>query len=165
MSWAAAAGLAKVLDVLQSHGIAIQPLVRRIGSLYSGQMDEAVEQHRRVAARKDEAIAVKPMRVGRIIAENSLPQHISGRRRVHRGSRMARICLLHRVDGQHADGVDRQLIDIAPTCHFFCLARPKTVEGESPLAYLFGAGTRPGGPGGSPQSYENVTWTAPNISL
>jgi len=55
------------------------------------------------------------MGVDRIIAQKPLPQHISGRCRIHRGSRMAGICLLHRVDGQHADGVDRQLIDIALT--------------------------------------------------
>jgi hypothetical protein len=42
---------------------------------------------------------------------------------------MARICLLHRIDGQHADGVDRQLIDFATTCHSSASLRPMTVEG------------------------------------
>jgi hypothetical protein len=43
--------------------------------------------------------------------------------------------LLHRVDGQHADGVDRQLIDIL-TCHS-CLASPQ-IGGrrKSALTYL-----------------------------
>jgi hypothetical protein len=49
---------------------------------------------------------------------------------------MARICLLHRVDGQHADGVDRQLIDIALTCHSSASLRPKSVEGGISFGYL-----------------------------
>src|SRR3984893_529338 len=99
-------------------------------------MDEAVEQHRGMAARKDKAIAVEPMRVCGIIAQKSLPQHISGGRRIHRGTGVAGICLLHRVDRQHANGVDRQLIDIALTCHSCVSLRPKSVEGGT---YRFGS--------------------------
>ena len=86
--------------------------------------------HRPIAAPDGRiALNIAPMRVCGIIAQKSLPQHISGRRRIHRGTGVAGICLLHRVDRQHANGVDRQLIDIVLTCHSCVSLRPKSVEG------------------------------------
>jgi hypothetical protein len=42
---------------------------------------------------------------------------------------MARICGLYRLDRQHADGVNRQLIDIAMMCHSSAFAAPQ--EGDN----------------------------------
>jgi hypothetical protein len=40
---------------------------------------------------------------------------------------MARICGLYRLDRQHVDGVNRQLIDIAMMCHSSASLRRKRV--------------------------------------
>src|SRR5215472_8078983 len=117
MSRAAAAGLAEGLDVVQRHGIASDLLIARVRRLDAGEMDQAVQQHGRMAAGQHEAVAIDPARVYRIVTQHALPQRVGGRRRVHRRAGMAGLRLLHRIHRQHADGVDRKLIDIRLMCH------------------------------------------------
>ena len=85
--------LAEVPDVIQRHvGIA-------------GQVQQRIQQHRAVASREDEAVAVRPVRVGRVELQELGEQHGCNVGGAHRQARMAGIGLLHRVHGKGADGI------------------------------------------------------------
>ena len=82
-----------------------------------------IEQHRGVAGRQHEAVAVGPDRIVRVEAQKSLPQRVGHRRHAPSACRDARIGLLDRIHRQGADGVDAELIDgpahFAPRAHGF----------------------------------------------
>ena len=102
--------LAELLEVVERErrAAAILVLVDRPDA---DQMDQAVEQHRGVADREDEAIAVRPVRVVRIVVHEALPERVGDGRERHRRSRMAGVRLLHRVHRQSAHRVDAELVD------------------------------------------------------
>ena len=77
----------------------------------AGQVHQRVEQHRRMAAGEDEAIAVRPERRGRIVAQVLRPQLIGDRREGHRRAGMAAVGRLDGVHRQRADRVDGRLFD------------------------------------------------------
>jgi len=70
---ALAVELAEALDVVELDGQLTQPFVLRVDGLDGGQVQERVEQHRRVAARQHEAVAVRPDRIIGIEAQEALP--------------------------------------------------------------------------------------------
>ena len=59
-----------------------------------------------MAGRQDEAVAVRPDRVGGIEIEQLLPQPIGDRRNAHRGAWMAGIGFLNGVNRQRSDRID-----------------------------------------------------------
>jgi len=63
-----------------------------------------------VAGGQDEAIAVGPVRVSRIVAEESREQEVRGGRHRHRQAGVPRARLLDRVHAQHPDGVDAKAV-------------------------------------------------------
>ena len=65
-----------------------EPLVLRVDRLHAGQVQHRVEQHRRVAHRQHEAIAVRPDRIVGIEAQELLPETVGHRRHRHRRARM-----------------------------------------------------------------------------
>jgi len=73
----------------------------------AAQMKERVEERRGVAAGEDKAVAVRPVRVLRVVPHVPRPQEIGQRSLAERRARMAGIGLLDHVHGQEADGVDR----------------------------------------------------------
>jgi len=79
---------------------------------HPGQMEHRIEQHRGVAIREDEAVAVRPDRVGGVEAEEALPERVGDGGHRHRRSGMARVRLLDRVDRQRANRVDAELVDV-----------------------------------------------------
>ena len=79
----------------------------------AAQVEAAVEEHRRVAARQHEAVAVGPRRVRRIVAHRAREQHVAERRERHRRAGMAGFRLLHGVHGQRSNGVDAEEVEIA----------------------------------------------------
>ena len=86
-------------------------LVLGIDRLHAGQMQHGVEQHRGVADRQHEAIAIRPDRMARVEAQKALPQAVDHRRQRHRRAGMAGVGLLHRVHRQRAQGRHAQLIN------------------------------------------------------
>ena len=62
-------------------------------------------------ARQHEAIAVRPDRILRVVAQRVLPQRVGHRRERHRRARVARVRLLHGVHRERADRVDGEEID------------------------------------------------------
>ncbi len=64
----------------------------------AGEVEHAVQQHRRMAGGAHEAVSVRPCRVSRVMLQEAVPQHIRDRRRAHRHARVAGVRLLHRID-------------------------------------------------------------------
>ena len=70
-------------------------------------------------ARQHEAVAVGPVRVGRGVAQEARPEHVGHRRRAHRRARMTGVRLLDAIDGERADGVDGELVEVGGEGHAF----------------------------------------------
>ena len=104
--------LAEVADVVERDRRLAQAFVLGVDRLGAGEMQDRPQQHRGMAVRQDEAVAIGPDRILRIEAHDPVPQRIDQRRQRHRRAGMARLGLLDRVDGQRADRVDRQLIEL-----------------------------------------------------
>ena len=97
----AGAQLAEVLDLRQ---LEIDP----------GEVEQPVQQHRAVAAGQHEAVAVGPVRPGRVVAEEARPEHVGHIGHAHGQAGVSGVGLLDGVDGQAAQGVHTELID---GCH------------------------------------------------
>jgi hypothetical protein len=68
----------------------------------------------RVARGEHEAVAAEPGVVGRVVTHHVLVEQVRGRGEADGGAGVAVADLLHRVGGQHADGVDRPLVELGP---------------------------------------------------
>jgi hypothetical protein len=111
------------LDALR---VAVLRVARRQGApraqrLEVGQLEtETAEiqlhvlRERRVTRGEDEAVAAEPVRVGGIVAQDTLIQQVRGRREAHRRAGVSVAHLLHGIRGQHASGVHRAPIDLIP---------------------------------------------------
>ncbi len=92
------AELAEALDLLDRH------------LLVAEQMEQRVDQHRAVAGREHEAVAVGPGRIGRIELQEAREQHGRDVGRAHRQAGMAGFRLLDRVHRERADGVRHAVV-------------------------------------------------------
>ncbi len=84
--------------------------LRKRRLLVAEQIEQRVEQHRSVAGRQHEAVAIGPGRVGRIEFEEAGEQHRRDIGRAHRQAGMARLCLFDRIHRQRADGVRHAVV-------------------------------------------------------
>ena len=73
--------------------------------LVAGEIEQGVDQHRAVARRQHEAVAIRPFRIGRIEFQELREQHGRDVGRAHRQAGVAGFGLLDRVHRQRADGV------------------------------------------------------------
>ena len=94
------AELAEILDILDRH------------VLVAEEIEQRVEQHRTMAGREHEAVAVRPVRVLGIKAHEAGEQHRGDIGRAHRQAGMAGIGLLHGVHGEEADRVGHPVMFI-----------------------------------------------------
>ena len=84
--------LAKALELVERQVIAAQ-------------VQQRVVQHRAMAVRHDEAVAIGPLRVGRTVAQMIAPEHFGNIGHAHRHAGMAGLRRFHGVDREEADGV------------------------------------------------------------
>src|SRR3546814_2056186 len=54
----------------------------------AAQMQQRVEQHRAVPVRHDEAVAIRPLRIGRVVDKKIVPQDFGDISHAHRHARM-----------------------------------------------------------------------------
>ena len=99
MSRRLAAPLPKVLNLLQ-------------GQVVPRQVQETVEQHRRVPGREHESVPIRPLRKLRAVLQVPRPQHIGHRGQPHRRARMAALGGLHGIGRQKPNGVDALRVEI-----------------------------------------------------
>ena len=104
--------LAEALDVVEADGGVADDLVVGVDRPHPGEVQQRVEQHRGVAGGEHEAVAAGPDRVGRVEAQEALPERVGDRRERHRRPGMAGVRLLDRVDRERADRVDAELVDV-----------------------------------------------------
>jgi len=101
--------LAKAANRVQRHRRFAQPLAIGIHRLHPSEVKDGPEQHRGVPIGEDEAVAVGPDGVLRIVLQHPVPDRVDQRRQRHRRARMAGLRLLHGIDRERAYRVDRQL--------------------------------------------------------
>ncbi len=92
------ADLAEALDLVDRH------------RLVAEEMKQRIDQHRAVAGREHEAVAVGPGRIGGIEFQEARKQHGRDVGRAHRQARVTGLRLLDRVHGQRADGVGHAVV-------------------------------------------------------
>ena len=83
----------------------------------AGQVQRRVQQHRRVPGREHEAVAVEPVRVGRVVLHHPRVQQVRQRGEGHRRAGMAGLGLLDGVHRERADRVDRELVQLRAGRH------------------------------------------------
>ena len=98
------AKLPEALDLLDRH------------VLVAGQIEQRIEQHRAVAGRKHETVAVWPFRIGRVVAQIFREQDGRDVGAAHRQTGMARIRLLDRIHREEADRIGHPVMHFA-ACH------------------------------------------------
>ena len=103
-SWRKFLMSSRLIDGSSSDGSVVVDL------LHPGQVDQRVEQHRGVAGREHEPVAVGPVRVGRVVAQVVLPDLEAERGQRHRRARVSGVGLVDRVDRKGPDRVDAQLV-------------------------------------------------------
>jgi hypothetical protein len=69
------------------------------------QVQQRIQEHRAVAVRQHEPVAVGPVRIRRIVFEVVAPQHFGDFGHAHRHAGMAGIRLLHGIHRERADRV------------------------------------------------------------
>jgi len=117
MAGALALELAEAPDIVEGDRRLPEPLVVGVHRLDAGQVQHGVEQHRRVAGRQHEPVAVRPDGVVGIEAQPPLPERVDDRRQGHRRAGVAGARRLHGVHRQRPDRVDAQTIEIHITRH------------------------------------------------
>ncbi len=110
-------------DFRVTRGLRVQ-LAKRLEILdrqvVPGQVQQRVEQHRAVAVREHEAVAVGPRGVGRVVAQVVVPENLGDLGHPHRHAGVAGVGLLDRIHRQCANGArevrERRFFEVAE-CH------------------------------------------------
>ena len=114
----------------------ILELVER--QIVARQVQERVEQHRAVAGRQYEAIAIGPVRIGRIVLQVARPENEGVVGGAHGQTRVAALGLFDGVDREELDGVDGEAREVIHAAGMFGRSRGRV---NPPPAR--GAGGRP----------------------
>ena len=104
--------LAEALDIVERERGVTQPLVLGVHRLHFRQREHRVKQHRGVAHRQDEPIAVRPDGIAGVEPQEILPQAVDDRGHGHRGPGMSRLRRLHGIHRERADGVDGEALEV-----------------------------------------------------
>ncbi len=99
--------LAEVTNVIERNRWMTEAFVFSVDRLCAGEMEHGPEQHRGVAVREHEPIAVGPDWVLRIEAHDAIPDRVDQRRERHRCAGVPGLGLLDRIDRKRANCVDR----------------------------------------------------------
>ena len=142
----------EVLWVARSLGAPLSELLDIIhcDALVASQVQERVLEHAAVARRQNEAIAVHPLWILRIVLHLLGKEKVSDGCLAHRSTRMSAVSLVHGVHSQKADGVDALGVDInisggghANNLFFLCAALGWAHSGSS--CQCRGTGTKHAG--------------------
>ncbi len=108
----AGSGLDAELRVVlgMSRGVRTQlPEVLQVidGQRITREMQQRIQQHRCMPVRQHEAIAIRPLRIVRVVLQVMPPQHFCYVGHAHRGTGVAGVGLLDGIHGQGPDGIAR----------------------------------------------------------
>jgi hypothetical protein len=97
------------LGVTRCFGVQLAEIFQIIDrQIVASEVQQRINQHRAVAVRHHETVAVRPVRVGRVVAQMAAPQNLGDFRHAHRHARVAGVGLLHGIHGQGADGASQR---------------------------------------------------------
>src|SRR5438309_9275567 len=119
--WGFAVELAEVTDIIEGNRWVTESFIISVDRLGAGEMEHGPEQHRGVAVREHEPIAVGPDRVLRIEAHDAIPERVHQWRERHRRAGVPGLRLLYRIYREGTNSVDRYLHHLL-VCHRFLLA-------------------------------------------
>ncbi len=74
------------------------------------QIEERIEQHRAVAGRKHEPVAIRPVRIGGVELQYVAEKHSRDVGRAHRQAGMAALGFLHRVHSEETDRIGHGIV-------------------------------------------------------
>ena len=105
----------------------------------AAQVQQRIQQHRAVAVGNDEAVAVDPARLCRVVAQVMAPQRFGNVGHAHRHAGMAGVGGLHGIHREDADGIRAELAQtLGGHCAWFhgfaSVTRPTTSDGAPPTA-------------------------------
>ena len=80
----------------------------------AAEVELQVQRQAAVPAGQHEPVAAQPVGVAGVVAHRALKQRVGQRRQAHRRPGMAVADFLHRVGGQHPNGVDGGRVDLGP---------------------------------------------------
>jgi hypothetical protein len=69
------------------------------------EVQQGIQQHRAVAVRQHEPVAIGPLRVARVVLEVVGPEHLGDVGHAHRHAGVAGIGFLHGIHAERADGI------------------------------------------------------------
>ena len=110
--------LAEVADVIERHRRLSEPLVFPVHGTRTSEMQNGPEQHGCVAVGEHEAVAIGPDGVLRIELHHTIRKRVDERRERHGSAGMSGFGLLHGINRQSADGIDRELSNLSVGCQF-----------------------------------------------
>ncbi len=95
----------EVLGMARRLGVELPEILELIERhlLVAGQVQQRVEQHRAVAGGEDEAVAVRPVRIGGVVFQELGEQHRGDVGHAHRQAGMARFCFFNTIHRERAD--------------------------------------------------------------
>src|SRR5580658_2596135 len=75
-------------------------------------MEKGVEERGPVAGRQDEPVSIRPVGVGRVMPEESIPEYVGHRSGPEGEPGMTGLRLFYRIDGEKTEGVDAGRIQV-----------------------------------------------------
>ncbi len=95
-----------VLGVAGSLGVQLAELLQILhAQRIAGQMQQREEKHGAVTVGQHEAVAIHPLRVGRVVLHEIVPQHFGNIGHPHGGAGVTGVCFLGRIHAQGTDGI------------------------------------------------------------
>ena len=104
------AELAKLHEVVEADGRQPGLAAFRVNFFHARQMQRCIKQHRGVADRENEAVAIGPERALGIVPQIPAPKRVHDWRHRHGRARVAAVGLLDGIHGQRPDRVDCETI-------------------------------------------------------
>ncbi len=108
MAGAPAAELPEILDVRERDSQRTQNLAVLSHIFDAGEVQHGIQKHGRMSGGENKTIAVRPVRVARVVAQKLLPENVGERRHRHRRAGMPGDGGLHSVHRKRANRVDAQ---------------------------------------------------------
>jgi len=77
----------------------------------ASEVENTVQQHRRVSGGQDETIAIEPARIRGIVAQVLRPESVGKRCERHRRARVSRVRFLNGIHSENSDRVDTEIFE------------------------------------------------------
>ena len=108
----AAAQLAELLDAIETDRRLVVPGVVGASLPDACQVDQAVEQHRGMAAGEHESVPIGPVGVEWVVAKKILPDRVGHGGQRHRGTRVSTLGRLNPISSKRPGDVDAKTVEV-----------------------------------------------------